>query len=112
MPDPAPVTSTTRSMALGYPRRGAFGILDKEIVVLWSCEPAGSRSIGVPSGTVLGADDHGVIVTTRSGSVRLLEVQAAGGLPEPATGWFARRALAPGCAFEPVSWSAFEWMFP
>jgi len=95
---------------LGHPRRGAFGTLRRETVVLWSCEPAGSRAIGVPPGTVLGADDHGVVVTTRFGSVRLLEVQAEGEGPEPATSWFARRALPPGCAFEPVSWSALTWM--
>lgn len=96
--------------ALGHPRRGAFGTVLRETVVLWSCEPAGSRAIGVPPGTVLGADDSGVVVTTRAGSVRLLEVQAEGGDPELATDWFARRALPPGCAFEPVSWSSLEWM--
>ena len=98
--------------ALGHPRRGAFATLRRENVVLWSCEPAGTRSIGVPPGTVLGADDHGVVVTTRAGSVRLLEVQAAGEDAEPATGWFARRALPPGCAFEPVSWAPLDWMLP
>lgn len=97
---------------MGYPRRGAFGILGRELVVLWNCEPAGSRTIRVPPGTVLGADDYGVVVTTRSGSVRLLEVQAGGDAPEPAASWFARRALPPGCAFEPVSWSAFDWLLP
>lgn len=96
--------------ALGHPRRGAFGAVRRETVVIWSCEPAGSRAIGVPPGTVLGADDGGVVVTTRSGSVRLLEVQAEGGGPEPAATWFARRDLPPGCAFEPVSWASLEWM--
>ncbi len=96
--------------ALGHPRRGAFGTLRRETVVIWSCEPAGSRAMGVPPGTVLGADDGGVVVTTRTGSVRLLEVQAEGGDPEPATTWFARRDLPPGCAFEPVSWTSLEWM--
>jgi len=98
--------------ALGHPRRGAFAALRGETVVLWSCEPAGTRAIQVPPGTVLGADDQGVVVTTRSGSVRLLEVQAEGQGPEPATSWFARRALPPGCAFEPVSWSPLDWMLP
>lgn len=98
--------------ALGHPRRGAFATLRRENVVLWSCEPAGTRSIGVPPGTVLGADDHGVVVTTRAGSVRLLEVQAEGDDAEPATSWFARRALPPGCAFEPVSWAPLDWMLP
>lgn len=96
--------------ALGHPRRGAFGSVLRETVVLWSCEPAGSRAIGVPPGTVLGADDRGVVVTTRTGSVRLLEVQAEGDDPELATSWFTRRALPPGCAFEPVGWSSLEWM--
>ena len=98
--------------ALGHPRRGAFGTLRRENVVLWNCEPAGTRSIGVPPGTVLGADDHGVVVTTRAGSVRLLEVQAEGEDAEPATSWFARRDLPPGCAFEPVSWAPLDWMLP
>lgn len=96
--------------ALAHPRRGAFGTVRRENVVLWSCEPAGSRAIGVPPGTVLGADDGGVVVTTLSGSVRLLEVQAEGADPEPATTWFTRSALPPGCAFEPVSWASLEWM--
>lgn len=96
--------------ALGRPRRGAFGTLWDETVVLWNCEPAGSRAIGVPPGTVLGVDDEGVVVTTRSGSIRLIEVQVGDDLPEAATQWFARRALPPGCAFEPVNWSSLAWM--
>jgi methionyl-tRNA formyltransferase len=96
--------------ALGHPRRGAFGTVRRETVVIWSCEPAGSRAIGVPPGTILGADDGGVVVTTRAGSVRLLEVQVEGDGPEPATSWFSRRALPPGCAFEPVSWHSLDWM--
>lgn len=97
---------------LGHPRRGAFATLLGENVVLWNCEPAGTRAIPVPPGTVLGADDQGVVVTTRSGSIRLLEVQAEGHVSEPATSWFARRSSPPGCAFEPVSWSPLAWMLP
>jgi hypothetical protein len=96
--------------ALGHPRPGAFATMRGENVVIWSCEPVDARAIQVPPGTVLGPDDHGVVVTTRTGTVRLLEVQGEGHGPEPAVSWFARRGLPPGCAFEPVGWTPLDWL--
>lgn len=98
--------------ALGYPRTGAFARLRGDIVRIWSCEAAGSTAVHVPAGILLGTDDRGVVVTTRSGTVRLLEVQTVGKGPEAATTWFGGSDLPPGCAFEPVSWSVLGWMFP
>jgi methionyl-tRNA formyltransferase len=98
--------------ALGHPRSGAFSHLRGERVVLWSCERVGEHDSRLPAGTLLGVDGDGVVVTTRAGGVRLLEVQGEGRPPEPAAEWFHRRELPPGCAFEPVDWTSLAWVLP
>jgi hypothetical protein len=50
-----------------------------------------------------------VVVTTRTGAVRLLEVQGPGSAAEPAVDWFAREQLPPGCVFDAVDERTLAW---
>jgi len=50
-----------------------------------------------------------VLVTTRTGAVRLLEVQAEDGPAEPAPAWFTRKGLQPGYVFEAVDAATQAW---
>lgn len=92
------------------PAAGAFAYLRGERVVLWRAEEVPHRGITpIPAGAVLGVDGDGVLVTTRTGAVRLLEVQAEDGPPEPAPMWFERKGLPPGCVFDAVDAATQAW---
>lgn len=95
--------------ALTRPCTGAFTHMWGERVTLWSAEALPDRRTLAPPGTVLGVDRDGVVVTTSTGAVRLLEVQAEDGPAETAASWFARKALQPGCVFEAVDADTAAW---
>jgi hypothetical protein len=63
----------------------------------------------MPPGAVLGIDEDGVLVTARTGAIRLLEVQAEDGPAEPAPAWFVRKRLQPGYVFEAVDPATQAW---
>lgn len=116
-PPPLGLTSFDRTaaevhawvQAMGRCGTGAFASLRGELVVIWDCEPAWGDERRLPPGTVLGADT-GVVVSCRGGGLRLFWVQVPGGSVEPASEWFARTSWPPGCAFDPVDWSALSWL--
>ena len=96
--------------ALTRPCTGAFVHMRGERVVLWSAATLHpERRTHAPPGTVLGADGDGVVVTTRTGAVRLLEVQPDGELPQPAALWLEHKGLPPGCVFEAVDPATRAW---
>jgi methionyl-tRNA formyltransferase len=96
--------------ALTHPCPGAFAYLRGERLMLWRAEEVPHRGITpIPPGAVLGVDGDGVLVTTRTGAVRLLEVQAEDGPPEPAPTWFERKGLRPGCVFDTVDPATQAW---
>ncbi|MGN6577237.1 MAG: methionyl-tRNA formyltransferase [Nocardioides sp.] len=92
------------------PLPGAFAFLRGRRLVLWRADRLAGHRTHAPPGTVLGVDEGGVVVTTRSGAVKLLEVGGAAGSPsEPAVRWFAREQLPPGCVFDPVDEQTLAW---
>jgi methionyl-tRNA formyltransferase len=96
--------------ALTRPYPGAYAYLRGERLVIWRAAEVPHRGIApMPPGAVLGVDDDGVLVTTRTGAVRLLEVQAEDGPAEPAPAWFARKGLQPGSVFEAVDAATQAW---
>jgi methionyl-tRNA formyltransferase len=95
--------------ALTRPGTGAFGYIRGQRLVLWKAEALEGRTTRAPAGTVLGTDGDGVVVTTRTGAVRLLEVQADGRRPESAAAWFARTGWKPGCVFDAVDAATLAW---
>jgi methionyl-tRNA formyltransferase len=95
--------------AQSRPGPGAFAFLRGRRVVMWRAEPMSGHQTHAPPGTVLGVDEGGVVVTTRTGAVRLLEVEAPGSAAEPAADWFAREQLPPGCVFDAVDEQTLAW---
>lgn len=96
--------------ALTRPYSGAFAYLRGERLLLWRAEEVPHKGITpMPPGAVLGVEGEGVLVTTRTGAVRLLEVQAEDGPPEPAPLWFERKHLQPGCVFDAVDAATQAW---
>lgn len=96
--------------ALTRPYPGAFAYLRGERLVIWRVAEVPNRGVTpMPVGAVLGVDGDGVLVTTRTGAVRLLEVQAEDGPAEPAPEWFARKRLQPGFVFEAVDPASQAW---
>jgi methionyl-tRNA formyltransferase len=95
--------------AQSRPAPGAFAFLRGRRVVLWAAERMTGHRTHAPPGTVLGADEGGVVVTTRTGAVRLLEVEGPRSPAEPAVAWFAREQLPPGCVFDPVDDQTLAW---
>jgi methionyl-tRNA formyltransferase len=91
------------------PFSGAFAFLRGRRVVLWRAERMSGQRTHAPPGTVLGVDAGGVVVTTRTGAVKLLEVEGPGSPAEPAVEWFARENLPPGCVFDPVDEQTLTW---
>ena len=91
------------------PCTGAYAFLRGRRVVLWRAERMVGHQTHAPPGTVLGVDEGGVVVTTRTGAIRLLEVEGPGSPAEPAVEWFAREQLPPGCVFEPVDAQTLTW---
>ncbi len=95
--------------ALTRPYPGAFARLDGETVRLWRARPAGDVPTGRPPGALLGLDGAGVLVATRDGALRLVEVQVDGEEPEPACAWFRRKHLHAGHRFEAVDQATLDW---
>ena len=91
------------------PCAGAFAFLRGRRVVLWGAERMAGHQTHAPPGTVLGVDEGGVVVTTRTGAIRLLEVEGPQSPAEAAADWFTREELPPGCVFDPVDEQTLAW---
>jgi len=68
-----------RSIRAFDPTPGAWTTCGAEVLKIWRAEPlATTRSGDVPPGSVLAADDSGIVVTCGEGALRILELQRAG----------------------------------
>ncbi len=82
------------------PVPGAHTSLAGEVVKVWRAEPAALRGVDHPPGTVLAADGDGVVIACGEDTLRLLELQPAGGRRMDATAFVAGRKLAAGARFD------------
>lgn len=96
--------------ALTRPYPGAFAQLGGRRVQLWRCDMDDGHPAVAPPGTILGADGTGVLVATRTGAVRLIEVQAWGAPAEPAASWLTRMRRCVGERFEQVDEPTLRWV--
>jgi len=80
------------------PFPGATSHVQGEAVKLWRAQ-YGAADIGAPAGTVLAADDAGVLVACGSGALRLTQLQRAGGKRLAAADFLRGFPLAPGQRF-------------
>ncbi|MBB3110468.1 methionyl-tRNA formyltransferase [Paenibacillus phyllosphaerae] len=77
------------------PMAGAFTLLGGEPFKVWGCAPQAKDSDYAP-GTVVAADDKGIVVQTGEGSLVLHVIQPAGKKAMPVAEWLKGTKLAPG----------------
>jgi len=80
------------------PMPGAYTTLDGTLVKVWQAEPTSTPSAAAP-GTVLAARPAGIDVACGVGTLRILELQRAGGRRVPASALVAGRFVAAGARF-------------
>lgn len=81
------------------PRPGAFTLLGDVAVKLFGARAAHMEGAVDRPGTVLAADDDGLLVACGEGTVRIREVHPAGRRRQTAREWVAGRGVAPGDVF-------------
>jgi len=91
-----PVVDLLRQVRAYNPAPGAWTLLDGQPFKVWRAEGGASDIGAAPPGTVMRTDSEGIEVACAAGSLRLLEVQAAGGKRLPAAAFLAGRSLAVG----------------
>ena len=80
------------------PFPGATSVIQGEPVKLWRAELAGDAA-GQPAGSVLAADDGGVVVACGQGALRVTQLQRAGGKRLPAAQFLRGFTLSAGMRF-------------
>jgi methionyl-tRNA formyltransferase len=80
------------------PAPGAYTTLGGSVVKVWQAEPTSTSSAAAP-GTVLAARPAGIDVACGAGTLRILELQRAGGRRVPASALVAGRLVAAGARF-------------
>jgi methionyl-tRNA formyltransferase len=80
------------------PAPGAYTTLGGSVVKVWQAEPTSTPSAAAP-GTVLAARPAGIDVACGAGTLRILELQRAGGRRVPASALVAGRFVAAGARF-------------
>ena len=93
-----PAASIDRQIRAFDPQPGAYSSLDGERIKLWRAEPA-LDAVVAPAGSVLEADPAGIVVACGHGTLRLAELQPAGGRRMSAAAFLAGRRLARGARF-------------
>ena len=91
--------AVSRTIRAYDPRPGAFATLGGQEVKLFGARLAPSGDSAQP-GQVTRADQDGLVVTCRSGAVRLLQVQPAGKRRMSGAEWLRGRGIAVGQRFE------------
>jgi methionyl-tRNA formyltransferase len=82
------------------PAPGAATALAGQLVKLWRAEVASSTGARNEPGTVLAVDAAGLVVACGEGTLRVAEMQPAGGRRMAAAAYAAGRRLAPGARFD------------
>jgi len=80
--------------------------LDGTVIRIWRAQPFDAAPAGAAPGTVIAADAHGVVVKTGTGTLRIIEMQRAGGKRLLAREFLAGSPIAVGAQFEPPPISA------
>lgn len=91
-----PATQLSRQVRAFNPFPGALACLEANNVKIWQ---ASVESASAAPGTVLVADKHGIVVACGEGSLRLTELQKAGGKRLPVAQFLAGTPVLPGMSF-------------
>ncbi len=92
-----PAAAIERRLRAFDPFPGATAVLGGETIKLWRAQTC--TAAGLP-GAVLAVSDAGVEVACGEGSLRLTELQRAGGKRLPAAAFLAGHPIAPGARFD------------
>jgi methionyl-tRNA formyltransferase len=96
----APAMSIDRQIRAFDPAPGAYASFDGRLVKVWRAEPA-ALATAAPPGAVVDLDAEAIVVACGSGTLRLRELQRAGGRRMPAAAFLAGRRLGRGARFGP-----------
>lgn len=94
-----PAVEIDRLIRAFNPAPGAYTTWNGQTLKIWRAEPAPAIS-GTTAGTVVQADTHGVVVATGAGTIRLLELQRAGGKRLAPRQFLAGTPIDAGTRFE------------
>lgn len=94
-----PAVEIDRLIRAFNPVPGAYTTWNGQTLKIWRAEPAPAVS-GTPAGTVVQADLEGVVVAAGSGTIRLLELQRAGGKRLAPRQFLAGTPIDAGTRFE------------
>lgn len=82
------------------PMAGAFTYLDDEVFKIWTCSVRSSDTIrSADAGTIVAANEEGIIVQTGDGLLVLEEIQPAGKRKMPVSDWLKGARLQAGTTF-------------
>jgi methionyl-tRNA formyltransferase len=94
-----PAVEIDRLIRAFNPAPGAYTTWNGQTLKIWRAEPAAAVS-GTAAGTVMQADNEGVVVATGAGVIRLLELQRAGGKRLAPRQFLAGTPIDAGTRFE------------
>lgn len=94
-----PAVEIDRLIRAFNPAPGTYTTWNGQTLKIWRAEPAPAIS-GTVAGTVVQADTHGVVVATGAGTIRLLELQRAGGKRLAPRQFLAGTPIDAGTRFE------------
>ncbi len=83
-----------------HPAPGAYTTWNGQVLKIWRAEPVVDAASDPVAGTVVHADNNGVVVATGAGSIRLLELQRAGGKRLAPRQFLAGTPIDAGTRFE------------
>lgn len=96
-----PATDIDRLIRAFNPAPGAYTTWNGQALKIWRAEPAVVTAVsGTIAGTVVQADNNGVVVATGAGAIRLLELQRAGGKRLAPRQFLAGTPIDAGTRFE------------
>lgn len=96
-----PAVEIDRLIRAFNPAPGAYTTWNGQALKIWRAEPAIAIAVSdTPTGTVVQADNNGVVVATGTGAIRLLELQRAGGKRLAPRQFLAGTPIDAGTRFE------------
>lgn len=96
-----PAVEIDRLIRAFNPAPGAYTSWNGQVLKIWHAEPAAVTAVsGTLAGTVVQADNNGVVVATGAGTIRLLELQRAGGKRLAPRQFLAGTPIDAGTRFE------------
>jgi len=94
-----PAAQLARQVRAFNPFPGASTSLNGLVIKVWSAEEVASITPGKPPGTVVAADRTGIVVACGDRSLRLTELQKAGGKRLPVASFLAGASVPAGAVF-------------